>query len=454
MSAKQEYLFRKMDPARYGDNRQKRPLFVQAFLKERSQDQRLQDDRCKRAHDIIVKWAELESKGVLQTQTESNLEAEFLTEVCGDALGYTLFSEGKTQWNLQPKFRLNDQIADAAIGFFDAHREIAPRAVIELKGPTANLDRDKSDGRTPVRQCWDYLSEVPDCPWGIVSNLVSFRLYHRAHTTRVYQLFTLQDLRRWDTFLQFYCLFEQAGLLPIGVDQVARADALLDKSEKRQREVGDELYSDYHDNRVRLIQYLTGPAQGRPLDLAIRTAQKLVDRIIFVAFCEDRELLPARSLFRAWKEIPPFYRVTNPKWQNFLALFRNIDEGSPLGDVPAYNGGLFRKDDGVDNLQLDDSWTDFFKNIGDYDFGSEVSVDVLGHLFEKSINDIERIRVGGGLWETKGDEPISAKMEKSAERKRGGIYYTPPEFTRFIVEHTVDKVAQEKLSISGREAWD
>jgi hypothetical protein len=100
----------------------------------------------------------------------------------------------------------------------------------------------------------------------------------------VYQLFTLQDLRRWEAFLQFYCLFERGGLLPVGIDQVARADVLLEKSKKRQREVGDELYSDYHDNRVRLIQYLTGPAHAKPLGVVIRMAQKLVDRIIFVAY--------------------------------------------------------------------------------------------------------------------------------------------------------------------------
>ncbi|MEN6576804.1 MAG: DNA methyltransferase [Phycisphaerales bacterium] len=445
MSAKQEYLFRKMDPARYGEHRQKRPLFVQAYLRKESSDNRLQDDRCGRAYEIIGKWAELESSGKLQTQTESNLEAEFLTQVFGEALGYTLFSEGRTQWNLKPKFRLNDQTADAAIGFFEANRNTSPRAVIELKGPKVNVDRDRFDGRTPVRQCWDYLAEVPECPWGIVSNIVSFRLYHRGQTPRVYQLFTLQELRKRETFLEFYWLFERGGLLPFGIGQVARADVLLEKSEKRQREVGDELYSDYHDNRVRLIQYLTGPAQNKPLDTAIRMAQKLVDRIIFVAFCEDRELLPARSLFRAWKELPAFYRVTNPKWQNFLSLFRSIDEGSPSGDVPAYNGGLFRKDDGVDDLQLDDSWTDFFKSIGDYDFGTEVTVDVLGHLFEKSINDIERIRATGGLFESKGEEPVSPRMEKSAERKRGGVYYTPPEFTRFITERTVGQAAQERI---------
>jgi hypothetical protein len=455
MAAKEEHLFREMNPARYGEGRRKRPLFVQAYLKEKSQDQRLQDSRCKKAYESVLRWADLESCGMLRTQTESNIEAEFLTQIFGDALGYTLFSEGHKQWNLQPKFRLNDQTADAAIGFFERHGTRNLHALIELKGPTVNVDRDKFSGRTAVQQCWDYLAEVPECPWGIVSNIVSFRLYHRGQTPRVYQLFTLQELRKWDTFLEFYCLFERGGLLPLGLDPVARADALLEKSEKRQRGVGDELYKAYHDNRLELIRYLTSPAHNKPLDVAIRIAQKLVDRIIFVAFCEDRELLPPRSLFRAWKEIPAFYRVTNPKWQNFLALFRSIDEGSPSGDVPAYDGGLFRKDDALDDLQLEDRWTDFFKSIGEYDFGSEVGVDVLGHLFEKSINDIERIRVTGGLFETKYDEPISPKMAKSAERKRGGVYYTPPEFTTFITEQTVGRTARERiLSVQQRHGID
>lgn len=445
MSAKQEFLFRKMDPARYGEHRQKRPLFIPARLKEESLDNRLGDGRRERAYEIIVKWADLESRGKLQTQKESNVEAEFLTQVFGEALGYTLFSEGQKQWNLKPKFRLNDQTADAAIGFFEADRYVAPRAVIELKGPTVNVDRDKSGGRTPVQQCRDYLAEVPECPWGIVCNCVSFRLYHRDYPPQVYELFTLQDLRKRDVFLQFYWLLERGGLLPTGIGQVARADELLEKCSKRQREVGDELYDRYGRERLRLIQHLTGPAHEKPLDTAIHVAQKLIDRIIFVAFCQDRGLLPARSLYRAWNEIPPFYRVTNPKWQNFLALFHNVDSGSPTGDVPGYNGGLFREDKEVDNLQLEDDWTTFFKEVGEYDFRAEVNVDVLGHLFEKSIKDIERIRAVGGLFESKGAVEISPKMEKSAERKRGGIYYTPPEFTTFIVDHTVKKIADEKV---------
>ena len=37
---------------------------------------------------------------------------------------------------------------------------------------------------------------------------------------------------------------------------------------------------------------------GKPLDTAIYIAQRILDRIIFIAFCEDRELLPARCIDR------------------------------------------------------------------------------------------------------------------------------------------------------------
>ena len=37
----------------------------------------------------------------------------------------------------------------------------------------------------------------------------------------------------------------------------------------------------------------------------------------------------------------------------------------------------------IDNLELDDQWTHFFKSIGDYDFRDEVNVEVLGHLHQE-----------------------------------------------------------------------
>ena len=243
MARKQdEVLFPEFDGARYGDSHRRRNLFLQKFLEMYSTDFNLENQAKKHAHEIIVKWAELESSGKLKKKKEDTLKGEFLTEVFGEALGFKLFSEGLGGWNLEAEYSVNGGEADAAIGLFDQNSKNCPHVVVEIKGPRVNLDRDRFNGRTSIQQCWDYLNALPGCPWGIVCNYVSFRLYHREHTPRRYELFTLQELREKKRFDQFYYLFERGGLLPIGLERKARADILLEKTLDRQLEVGDELY--------------------------------------------------------------------------------------------------------------------------------------------------------------------------------------------------------------------
>lgn len=86
-----------------------------------------------------------------------------------------------------------------------------------------------------------------------------------------------------------------------------------------------------------------------------------------------------------------------------------------------------------------------FKNIGAYDFREEgeISVDVLGHLFERSITELEKLR-SVGMFGKQAEQSIG-RMPKSAERKRFGIYYTPPRFTRLIVEETLGRLIVERV---------
>ena len=444
MTGQQDTFFSKSDPIRYGSVRRRRRLILPRFLDREAIDTRLKGPAQTEARRILLKWADLDTSGKLQQKSETSLHGEFLGDIFVKALGYTPFADNQPHWNLWPEFPLNGGQADAAIGVFTSANGAVPRALVELKGPTVNLDRDRSGGRTPVQQLWDYLNMVPDCPWGILSNYVSIRLYHRAKTPYVFELFTLQDLRDEKAFRQFYALLERGALLPSALGQRPRLEQLLDDSENRQREVGDELYEKYSDNRLAMIHHLHTERE-KSLDAAIRIAQLLLDRIMFVAFCEDRDLLPDDSLRRAYDERSPFTKVTNPRWQNFINLFRAVDVGhADIGLKHGYNGNLFKPHE-ADELQLDDEWTDFFKEIGRYDFRDEVNVEVLGHLFEKSVNEIERIRAGGLF----GYEPKKIRrgeMPKSAERKRFGVYYTPPEFTEFLIEKTVGVCLKERYS--------
>lgn len=462
-------LFEHQERAHERRVRRQRALFIPRFLREAASNQQLAGAAQDRAYSIAVRWADLESSGQLAKHKETSIDTQFLDQLFGEGLGYTLKTKSPAGWQLEHKYTVPGiGTADAAFGDFP--RVKSPTVVVELKDSQNDIDRDRSNGRTAVQQCWDYMNALPDCSWGIVSNFSTIRLYHKTKGSLAYEEFTLRELRERDRFNEFYCLFERGGLLRSQLAQLPRAAALLEKTAKRQKDVGDELYKSYQYQRLRLIEHLNRREQ-KSLDDAIRIAQKLLDRIVFIAFCEDRGLLPEKCLERAATALPAFARVTNPLWHNFLGLFQAVDKGGSKDPViNAFNGGLFAPDREIDDLDLeDDEWIKGFKGFGDFDFSEEVNVEVLGHLFERSITELEKLRVGG-LFALKGaiagdngraggsgkadkakrqseadDAPVS-KMPKSAQRKRFGIYYTPPAFTGLIVERTVDALVRQRFA--------
>ena len=432
-------------------SRRRRPLILPRLLAVEAESNFLKGPKQDKAYEILKKWADLEEKGHLHKK-EKSLDANFLHEVFDAALGYATSTQSPDHWQLEREFSTPVGPVDGALGQFTPPAASEPTAVIELKDADKDLDRDKSQGRTPVQQCWDYLNALPNCTWCIVSNFVSIRLYHKGTGSQAYQEFRLQELRKIEVFRQFYCLFEYGGLLKSQANQQPRAVLLLEKSSERQRTVGSELYEHYNRNRYGLVEFLVRN-RGKSLDKAIHIAQKLLDRVIFIAFCEDRGLIPEKSIDKAHSHLPAFSNVTNPRWQNFLYLFKGMDQGNvrDLHLEKGYNGGLFAEDPEVDNIHLldDDPWTNFFNTIGGYDFRDEINVDVLGHLFERSVGDLQRLQSSGLapvnslLKKGNGAQP---KMQKSPERKRSGIYYTPPEFTRFIVDHTIVELLDQRFA--------
>ncbi len=315
-------------------------LILGRFLKEAAADKRLDETLLREAHVVLVKWADLETSGRLAKLNETQMQGEFLAEVFGTALGYAGPLDGVETWHRLQHPVIAGQTPDAALGFFREGESVNPLAIIELKGPNVHPDRDRSNGRTAIDQCWDYfVNTPPECRWGIVSNIVSFRLYERNSTKRAYEHFALQSLRDFEQFKQFYVLFQRQGLIDKSLLGLPRAVVLLKNSVERQGAVSDELYENYSRNRTELIRYLHF-TKKHALDDAIEMAQRLFDRIMFIAFCEDRHLLPEKTIPNAYT-IAGFHAVTNPRWQNFKHLFRFIDGGNDTYGIPKYNGGLF-----------------------------------------------------------------------------------------------------------------
>ena len=224
-----------------------------------------------------------------------------------------------------------------------------------------------------------------------------------------------------------------------------RAVELLERTENRQREVDDKLYDEYSSERRRLIEHLHYKL-GNDLETSIYIAQRILDRIIFVAFCEDRDLLREKTLKSVYSTVPRSPRRPIRRWRSFLELFRAMDQGHknmPYLEV-GFNGGLFKEDPRIDDLQLDDDWTEFFNHVGDYDFRDEVNVEVLGHLFEKSVAEIEKLRSGGLYRSTERTRARKRHAEIGRTQAVRNLLH-PADFTRLIVEETVRAVVRERF---------
>src|SRR5574344_2092234 len=116
--------------------------------------------------------------------------------------------------------------------------------------------------------------------------------------------------------------------------------------------------------------------------------------------------------------------------------FDAISNGNEKLDIPKYNGGLFATDLLLDSLIIDDFILDENVQIlSNYDFASEISVNILGHIFEQSLTDLEELQAN--------IDNVNFDKTKS-KRKKDGVFYTPEYITRYIVENTLGKMCSDK----------
>jgi hypothetical protein len=426
------------------------PLFHTRLVRERlpSEVTAAEDQ----ARTIIEGWLEALARGDLDETKETSLHGEFLVKVFGEVLGYrTMTRAHQGQWELVAEKSVTSGQADGALGFFrkgSAH-VVAP---IELKGAKQFLDHAKGRALTPVQQGWDYANKLPESRWIIVSNYRETRLYAKSKGQGAYELFRLEDLAVLNELRRFRALLGRDALLPSAPGAASVLDELLLASDRKDREITEGLYARYREIRVRLFDELRRThRKRRPAEL-LRHAQTILDRVLFVAFAEDRGLLPPDTLASAYKHRDPYH--PRPLWENFTAVFRWVDVGNPAMNFSAYNGGLFRPDPDLDALALSDDACGWFKELATYDFRDDVSVEVLGHIFEQSIADLEELRAEAEATHAveEAKEPVGAERKAPSKRKTEGVFYTPPFVTNFIVRETLGKVFQERwdASIQGR----
>jgi type I restriction-modification system DNA methylase subunit len=364
-------------------------------------------------------WAARAASDDLDLQNESQLEQEFNRTILQGVLGYTAPGAGQPGTMRVKQPIPGGTTVDVALGRFDG-ADAAILAPFELKGPKTQLDRIMPGrNKTPVQQAWDYAMDAAGARWVLLSNMKEVRLYAFGHGRLAYEPFDLKRLGEEGELRRFQLLLHADQLL------TGRTADLLRRSADADRDITDKLYLDYRALRTDLGQFVRDRHPAIAPEDRIRIIQTLLDRLLFIAFAEDKRLLPERSLAEAVSETNKFNPL--PKWEQLRTLFAWVDKGAPPHEIPRYNGGLFKFDPVIDSLDLPDHLVERFALLGGYDFESEISVTILGHIFEQSITDIEREKAEARL-----EAPPSA-----TKKKREGVVYTPDFITRFIVERTI-----------------
>jgi hypothetical protein len=311
-----------------------------------------------------------------------------------------------------------------------------------LKGAsTKDLDAVMSGrNKSPVQQAWEYAMDAKGAKWVLVSNYREIRLYAIGYGRKDYEAFDLTAMTDVKRYHRLMLLLSAENLLS------GNTLKLLKDSEATEKEITKQLYAEYKAARSHLIDEIIKTNNGAsPLD-AVRLAQTILDRVLFVAFAEDKGLLKKETLKDAY-ETKNLYSP-QPAWENFKGLFNAIDKGNTGLNIPGYNGGLFASTPAIDALNLSEELCKRFADLGAYDYDSDVSVNILGHIFEQSIADIEEIK-------KEIDPAAVAPEEVGSKRRTDGIFYTPSFITRHIVEQAVGKwLADRKAELAFDELKD
>ncbi len=369
----------------------------------------------------------------IHNSKEEQFQEGFLRELFVKVLGYTLNPEPNFNLTTEYKNIKDSKKADGAIIINNT-----VTAVIELKG-TATTDLGKVES-----QAFNYKNNQHQCLYVITSNFEKLRFYIDNAIEHIE--FNLFKLTEEEFQLLYLCLafknIENNVPKNIKDESVSQEDVITKK-----------LYNNYSLFKRELHHNLVALNPGNdPLEL-FQKSQKLLDRFLFIFFAEDRGLLPTNLIFRInkeWQQLREM-RIEVSLYDRYKIYFSDLNVGAKVSlpafsqtasnkkeefQIYAYNGGLFKEDDELNTLKIDDEL--LFKHtekLSNYDFASEVDVNILGHIFENSLNELDEIKA-----QIEGQEIDKTKTK----RKKDGVFYTPKYITKYIVDNTVGKLCTDK----------
>lgn len=365
----------------------------------------------------------------IRQSKEEQFQEGFLRELFVKVLGYTLNPSPNYNLITEQKNESNSKKADGAI--IVGGNVVG---VIELK------DHKTTDLSKIENQAFGYKSQHKNTRYVVISNFEKLRFYIDNAVEHIeWNLFTLTE----EQFKELYFCLAWENIkadLPLKAKQ---------ESVSREDQVTQQLYKDYSAFKREIFSDILAnntndETPKEQILLLFKKTQKLLDRLLFIFFAEDSGLLPPNSMveiLRQWEQLKEMDAYV-PLYDRIKKYFGYMDTGwqGKKYEIFAYNGGLFKPDEVLDCIKIsDDILARFTQKLADYDYNTEVDVNILGHIFENSLNEIEEVTAQINA----GEAPTVSK------RKRDGVFYTPQYITKYIVENTVGRLCAEKKAEMG-----
>jgi type I restriction-modification system DNA methylase subunit len=292
---------------------------------------------------------------------------------------------------------------------------------VEAKKPSVSIKEDIGPAYQVRRYSWSAKLSL-----AILSDFDELAVYDcrlkpkpadKASVGRVAFYTYDQYLEKFD---EIYDLFSKEAVLKGTFDKYAQADA----KKKGTTEVDKEFLKDIEHWREILAKNLAMRNEKVSNDDLNYAVQTIIDRIIFLRICEDRNLEASENL--------KGLLISENIYKRLINLFKLADD--------RYNAGLFdfTKDQITTRLKIDDKTLSeiigqMYYPASPYVF-SQMPIEILGQVYEQFLGKVIRLTAGH-----------HAKVEEKPEvRKAGGVYYTPQYIVDYIVKNTVGALLAPK----------
>ncbi|MER6631679.1 hypothetical protein ABT301_26270 [Streptomyces sp. NPDC000987] len=327
-------------------------------------------------------------------------------------------------------------------------------------------------------------------PWLLVTRGTQIRLYPARPEVGVgrkgqAETFTEIDLALLDEDAAAYLplLFSADALAENGsVFQILAASA--DHAAALGRRLRERVYTDVVPTLAVAVANRMQATREADLAEAYHRTLIILFRLLFVAYAEDRGLLPyqrnprytrkaLKTLAREFAEDPDqeFDNTATDRWEDLLAVWRAVDDGNREWGVPPYNGGLFASGDThlagkaiagmqLTNAEIGPALRSLLVDIGDdgtvgpVDFRS-LSVREFGTIYEGLLESSLSIAPNDLTVDSETEEYLPAAPGGNIAVRRGQVYFhnasgarkaTGSYFTKsFAVEHLLDTSLEPAL---------